>query len=430
MTFNTLNLQKINWNRPLFPLFPLFLFFLLAALTACAPSSQKAEPRAAVELGVEVLLENPSFTLGNKRVGLLTHAAGIDSRLRSSVDRFFETKSIRLVALFSPEHGIRGSAAAGEKVSGGVDTITGLPLRSLYGQTKKPTPDMLADVDVIVVDLQDIGSRSYTYISTLYYLMEAAAENKKQVVVCDRPNPLGGMVIDGPVLDPAFKSFIGVAPIPVVHGMTIGELAWMFNDEFGIHCDLKVIPMRGWKRSMTFRQTGLFWVPPSPHIPTPETVFFYPITGLIGEMGTMSEGVGTPMPFQILGAPWMDGRKLSAAIPPLRGVAFRPITVKPFYFRFTGEDVNGVQIYVTEPLRYRPVETAIQLLCAVRDLWPDKLAWNPPGQPDVLKNVDSAWGTDSVRTQIAQGRGAEDIIKSYQAGLRDFSKRRVHYVMY
>ncbi len=376
------------------------------------------------------MLESPQAALGGKRVGLLTHAAGITRDLRSTVDVFRANPDIHLVALYSPEHGIRGSEAAGQKVEGGRDPITELPLYSLYGKTKKPTPEMLADIDVLVVDLQDIGSRSYTYISTLYYAMEAAAENHKQVVVCDRPNPMGGIVVDGPVLDPAFKSFIGVAPIPVVHGMTIGELAWFFNKEFKIGCDLKVIPMRGWRRSMVFRETGLFWVPPSPHIPTPETVLLYPVAGLIGEMGTLSEGVGTPMPFSLVGATWMDGRALAAALPKIPGVAFRPLTVKPFYFRNVGEEVHGVQIYVTDPRHFRPVETSIHLLVQIHKLWPQNFQWCPPNQPDILKNVDAAWGTDRIRKMIDEGRPADEIIASYQTDLKNFRRTRETYKMY
>jgi len=383
-----------------------------------------------VQLGIEVLLENPKLVLQDQRVGLLTHAAGVDKDLRASVDLMANHADVRLRALFSPEHGIRGSAAAGEKITGETEPVTGLPVRSLYGKTKKPTPEMLADVDVLVIDLQDIGSRSYTYISTLYYTMQAAAENGKRVIVCDRPNPMGGRTVDGPILEPAFRSFIGVAPIPVVHGMTIGELAWYFNQEQNIACNLTVIPMRGWKRTMLFPATGLYWVPTSPHIPTPESALLYPITGLIGEMGTLSEGVGTPMPFHLVGAPWMDGRKLRDALPSLPGVAFRPLTVKPFYFRYAGEEVHGVQIFVHDPLRYRPVHTAIHLLCQIRALWPDQLKWHPADRPDQLQNVDSAWGNDRIRRMIADGRPAEEVISTYQDDLKQFLNRRKKYLMY
>lgn len=381
-------------------------------------------------LGIEVLANDPKPFLKDGRVGLVTHAAAIDQSLRSSVDILFADKSVKLTALFSPEHGIRGSASAGEKVEGGRDPVTSLPVRSLYGKTKKPTAEMLADVDVIVVDLQDIGSRSYTYISTLYYVMEAAAENKRRVVVCDRPNPTGGAVIDGPILEPAFKSFIGIAPIPVVHGMTIGELAEFFNRELGIGCDLQVVTMRGWRHGMPFRMTGLFWAPPSPHIPTDETALYYPITGLIGEMGTLSEGVGTPMPFRLLGAPWMDGRQLAQSLPPVPGIAFRPITVKPYYFRFIGEEVHGVQLYVTDPQTYRPVEAAVHLLCQIRRLWPAHLRWHPEGNPDQRKNVDSAWGTDRIRTMIDAGEPAEKIIATWQPALQEFRTIRARHLLY
>lgn len=399
-------------------------------ITACGRPAPVGERSAAVTPGIEVLLENPHLALGDRRVGLLTHAAAISRDIKSSVDLVQAHKEVRLTALFSPEHGIRGSAAAGEGVSGGRDPVSGLPVHSLYGKTKKPTPEMLSDIDVLVVDLQDIGSRSYTYISTLYYAMESAAENKKKIVVCDRPNPMGGTVVDGPVLDLAFRSFIGVAEIPVVHGMTIGELAWLFNQEFKIGCDLTVIPMRGWKRLMFFRETGLYWAPPSPHIPTPENALLYPITGLIGEMGTISEGVGTPMPFHLVGAPWMDGRLLAESLPKLRGVAFRPLTVKPFYFRNAGQEVHGVQIYVTDSRRYRPVETSIHILTQIRKLWPREFRWHPPDHPEQLKNVDAAWGTDRIRKWIDEGRPADEIVKSYQDDLRKFRAVRNKYLLY
>ncbi|MBI4179591.1 DUF1343 domain-containing protein [bacterium] len=400
---------------------------LLTALAGCGSPSRAPEP---VRLGIDVLMENPRITLGDRKVGLLTHSAAIDRELRASVDRLSGHPDVRLAALFSPEHGMRGSAHAGEKVDGEKDPVTGLPVHSLYGKTKKPTPEMLSDIDVLVVDLQDIGSRSYTYISTLYYAMEAAAENGKAVIVLDRPNPMGGLVVDGPVLDPKFKSFIGVAPIPVVHGMTIGELAWLFNAEFGIHADLRVIEMRGWKRTMAFRETGLYWAPPSPHIPTPETVFYYPITGLIGEMGTLSEGVGTPMPFHLVGAPWMDGQKLAAALPPLRGCAFRPITVKPFYARYAGENVHGVQIFVTQPMYYRPVEISVYLLHHIRNLWPDQFRWYPPDEPARLENVDRAWGTDFVRKWLDEGKTPDRIISEWRQGLKKFLAVRQKHLIY
>lgn len=407
------------------------VFVILALFcSACGRCVLNEDRNVPVQPGIEILLENPKPVIGGKRVGLLTHAAGVNRHLQSTVDSVRANPDIRLVSLFSPEHGIRGSAVAGEAVGSGRDPLTGLPVHSLYGKTKKPSPEMLSDIDLLVVDLQDIGSRSYTYISTLYYAMEAAAENGKGVVVCDRPNPMGGLVVDGPVLDTAFRSFIGIAPIPVVHGMTIGELARLFNEEYRIGCGLTVVPMRGWKRSMLFRETGLFWVPPSPHIPTPESALLYPVTGLIGEMGTLSEGVGTPMPFHLVGATWMDGRTLLRVLPDVRGVAFRPLTVKPFYFRNAGEEVHGLQIYVTDHRIYKPVETSIHLLVQIRRLWPDQFQWHPQDRPEQLRNVDSAWGTDRIRRMIDEGRPADEIIASYRPELDGFAAIRKKYLLY
>lgn len=404
---------------------------LLAALIAsgCGRTVEPVKPER-VRTGLEVLISERAGAYKGQRAGLLTHPAGVDFDLRSSIDLLRAQPDIRLVALFSPEHGIRGVEAAGEKVDGGVDSVSGLPVRSLYGKTRKPTRDMLADIDVLFVDLQDIGSRSYTYISTLYHVMEAAAEYGKKVVVLDRPNPLGGEIIDGPVLDPAVKSFIGIAPIPVVHGMTIGELALLFDEEFGIHCGVEVVPMKGWRRGMRFRETGLPWVPTSPHIPTEETPLYYPVTGMLGEMGTLYNGVGMPQPFRHAGAPWMDGQKFISALPPLPGVKFRPLTVKPFYFTFQGQTVHGAEILIHDPKQYRPVEAALHILWTIHHLWPADFRWHPVDKPELLRMVDSAWGTADVRKMIDSGAPAEAIIASWQPGLNKFKRQREKYLIY
>lgn len=314
-----------------------------------------------VKTGLEALRLSGFEALRGKRVGLVTNPTGVDARLLSTVDILdsaARTGTFKLAALYGPEHGVRGSAAAGEKVASGNDPRTGVRVFSLYGVTRKPTPQMLEGIDVLVFDIQDIGTRSYTYISTLGRVMEAAAENGVAVVVLDRPNPQGGLRVEGcEKIAPGFASFVSAYPVPYVHGMTVGELARLLNGERmlgnGVQCDLLVIPMEGWRREMVWRDCGLPWVPSSPHIPTPESAFYYPATGTAGELGTLNIGVGYTLPFQTLAAPWIkDAEKLAErlnALPELKGFRFRPIHYKPFYG--SGKDVeqHGVQIYLADP---------------------------------------------------------------------------------
>ena len=272
----------------------LLVTILMLALSAFPAEKEvfahKKNKNNRVTPGVEVLLDDQKELLKGKKVGLITNPTGIDSKMNSIVDLLDEDPDIELTALFGPEHGVRGDAQAGAYVESYIDEKTGLPVYSLYGQTKKPTPEMLENVEVLVFDIQDVGTRHYTYIYTMAYAMEAAKENNIPIVVLDRPNPLGGLSVDGPVLEPEFSSFIGMYPIPTKHGMTAGELAFFFNEEFNIGADLKVVKMKGWKRSMDYDDTGLPFVLPSPNIPTVSTTFVYPATGLI-EGTNLSEGL-------------------------------------------------------------------------------------------------------------------------------------------
>jgi len=292
-----------------------------------APSPCVHEKKATVTLGVENFLQNYKHLVKGKRVGLLTNPSGVNSRLQSTADLFAADPDIHLTALFGPEHGIRGAIYAGEKVADEVDPHTGVPVFSLYGKHRKPTKNMLDSVDVIFVDIQDIGLRGYTYIYTMAKVMEAAAEFDKEVIILDRPDPIGGEKVEGNLVEPGFESFVGMFPIPYRYGMTIGELARLFNNEFGIHCKLQVIPMKGWKRSMLWKDTGLLWVPTSPHVPHWETVLYMGATGTFGELHVLSEGVGYTSPFEIVGAPWVDGYQFAEALNALHlpGVIFRPL---------------------------------------------------------------------------------------------------------
>ncbi|MDZ7271280.1 MAG: DUF1343 domain-containing protein [candidate division KSB1 bacterium] len=382
-----------------------------------------------VKPGVEVLIEKRQELLRGRRVGLITNPTGVTSDLRSTIDVLNQLPGVKLVALFGPEHGVRGDVFAGEHVGDFVDARTGLPVYSLYGRRSKPTPEMLADVDVLVYDVQDIGSRTYTYIYTMASCMEAAAERGIPFVVLDRPNPLGGLLVEGPVLEHGFESGIGRYPIPYVYGLTVGELAMLFNKEFGINCQLTVVPMEGWRRAMLFADTGLPWVPTSPHIPHAETAIFYPATGCLGELG-VCEGVGYTLPFELVGDEWTDGQALADHLNQLGlpGVVFRPQYFRPYYFRYKDKQLHGVQIHLTDPRAFRPMATQMHILAALRALYPQvDLFARDRYRPE---SFDRAMGTDAVRKALAAGQGAEEIMRAWQPPLERFMKVRERYLLY
>lgn len=331
-----------------------------------------------VKPGVDVLRGRGFDILKGKRVGLITNPTGVSADVEQTVDILYRAGGVKLVALFAPEHGVRGDVEAGKEVNGFNDSRTGLPVYSLYGRTRKPTRDMLRGIDVLVYDIQDIGVRSYTYISTLGLAMEAAAENNVTFVVLDRPNPLTGTRVEGTMLDPLFKSFIGAYQIPYVYGMTAGELAEMINMEGwlerGVKCNLIVVPMEGWKRSMWWDETGLVWVPTSPHIPHATTPMFYVMTGLLGELGTANQGVGYTLPFELVGASWVDGEKLTKYLNLARlgGVEFRPIAYRPFYFDTAGSRFLGVQIHVRDREKLSMTAVQVSILDALHRLFPER----------------------------------------------------------
>ncbi|WP_346353183.1 DUF1343 domain-containing protein [Azotosporobacter soli] len=323
-----------------------------------------APEKTVVRLGIDNLDQYLPLFAG-KRVGLITNATGMTSDYKSSVEVL--AAKTNLTTLYSPEHGLWGDRPAGEAVGSYTDLRSGLPVYSLYGDTKKPSAAMLADIDVLAFDIQDVGSRSYTYIYTMAYAMESCREQGKTFVVFDRPNPAGGMV-EGPVLKPGFTSFIGMYPIPIRHGMTVGELARLFNESFGIHCKLEVVPMTGWRRSMLFADTGLPWIMTSPNIPTPDSALVYSGTGLFG--GTnVSEGVGTTRPFELVGAPWLRADSLADDMnaKKLPGVHFRAAYFVPRFGLYQGEVCGGVQIHVTDAKKYRALETALTLLYQIKE---------------------------------------------------------------
>ncbi|MFP3888105.1 DUF1343 domain-containing protein [Priestia filamentosa] len=401
-------------------LLALFLLVFSSWNTAEAKPRQKN-----VELGVETLFREHKDLLKGKRVGLITNPTGVDSELRSSVDLFAEDPDIELTALYGPEHGVRGDAQAGDKVDYYIDEKTGLPVYSLYGDTRKPTPEMLKNVDILVFDIQDVGARFYTYIYTMAYAMEAAKEKGIPFVVLDRPNPLGGEVVEGPVLEEEYSSFVGKYPIPLRHGMTVGELAQLFNEEFGIGADLTVVKMKKWKRSFDYDETNLPFVMPSPNMPTLETAFVYPGTGLI-EGTNVSEGRGTTKPFELLGAPFINGTELSEKLNNLHldGVKFRAASFTPSFSKHSGQLSHGVQVYVTDREKYKSVETGLYIVKTIHDLYGEEFSFNKSGNFDLL--IGNSW----VREELEKGTNVEDIIAKWQRDTKAFKKIRKQYLLY
>ncbi|HVN69772.1 MAG TPA: DUF1343 domain-containing protein, partial [Candidatus Binatia bacterium] len=331
---------------------------------------------------------------------------------------------IRIKAIYSPEHGFRGDRGAGAAVASYVDPQTHLPVYSLYGASRHPSAAMLDGVDVLLFDIQDVGSRAYTYVSTMAYAMQGARTYGKEFWVLDRPNPIGGAV-EGPVLEPAYESFIGLYPIPMRHGMTVGELATLFNQRFGIGAKLRVVRMTGWQRSMIWPDTGLQWVPTSPNIPDWRTTFVYVGTGLIDNAG-INNGSGYTKPFFLAGAPGIDGTKLAARLNArnLPGVWFRPAAWTPYVGFWKDRELTGVELIVFEPRRFVAIRTAVEILVAVRDLFPHAIAI-----PDVAA-LDRDWGTDSLRRALLAGKSADAIVAQWAARVSDFESLRRPFLLY
>lgn len=353
-----------------------FLSFLIFFLFSCHFVSAETETQK-VLVGLDTLFtkENVPLLTG-KRIGLITNHTAVNKELRTARDLLKAnalTYGYRLTALFAPEHGISGVFYAEDNVGDEIDP-DGIPIYSLHGKTQRPTGKMLSHVDLLIYDIQDIGARSYTYITTLFYAMEEAAKHGIPVVVLDRPNPINGLTIDGPMLEEHWRSTVGYINVPYCHGMTVGELAQFFNGEYKIKCQLRVIPMQGWKRRMTFQDTGLSWIPTSPQIPESSTPYYYPITGMLGELQMISIGVGYTLPFKVVGAPWIDAQKFAQTLNAQKfpGVHFLPFYFRPFYGRFAHEGCQGVQIIVTDPHKYKPVGTQYLIIGMLKRLYPSQ----------------------------------------------------------
>ncbi len=403
-----------------------------------------------MKLGVEILFESRLDLVRGRRVGLITNPSGVDRGLRSIVERFSAHPEVELVALYGPEHGVRGDAQAGELVPYYVDAHFELPVFSLYGQRQQPPPDLLAKIDahmrsfdtqptgktmepgmmdaidVLVFDIQDIGTRVYTFVATMAYAMQAAAEAGVPFIVLDRPNPINGVAMEGPVLDyPTFSSFIGLYPVPLRHGMTAGELARLFNtDLLPKPSDLTVVPMEGWRRTDWFDDTGLPWVMPSPNMPSLDCATVYPGQVLL-EGTTLSEGRGTTRPFELFGAPWIDGfvlaRELNAR--GLPGVLFREAWFTPTFSKFSGQRCGGCQMHVTDRNSFRPVFTTLAVLEMVRRIHPSHLELH-------ADYFDRVMGTDRVRIDFEAGQSAESIANSWTSSLAGFGEDRSRYLIY
>jgi len=381
----------------------------------------------AVKVGLEVLLEEGFERLRGERVGIVTNHTGVTRGFRHLVDLALE-HGVEVAALFAPEHGIRGDLPPGSRVEDGVDPATGLPVYSLYGVRLKPPAEVLSELDAVVYDIQDVGARFYTYISTLYYVLEAAGEAGTRVVVLDRPNPVTGVAVEGPVLDPQLRSFVGVWPLPIRHGLTVGELACLLNEEAGLGAELEVVEMRGWARSMWFEETGLPWVPPSPNMPTPGTALVYPGTCLL-EGTNVSEGRGTTKPFELVGAPWLDERALIEELEtlPLRGVALRPATFVPMWGKYAGEVCRGVQVYVTDRRSFEPVKFGLLLVWALRRLHPRDFRFLGS---EGSYHFDLLVGRREARQLIERGCEPEELLGLAQLGLSEYERRRQRFLRY
>jgi len=420
----------------------------------CKGSNSKSavvfHPKNQVKPGVEVFLENHLNLVEGKRVGLITNPTGVDSNLQNIIDIFFQNPKIILIALYGPEHGVRGNAQAGEYVPFYIDKKYNIPVFSLYGQSMKPdagmikdidsymrsfdtveagkTPDRetMKDLDVMIFDIQDVGTRIYTYIATMAYCMEACAEAGVDFIVLDRPNPINGIDIEGPLIEyPEQSSFVGVYPIPVRHGMTAGELAMLFNGEFfKKKVGLMVIHMQGWGRRMWYDETSLPWVIPSPNMPTLDTATVYP--GQVFLEGTnISEGRGTTKPFEIFGAPWIDGYEFTKALNALElpGIKFREVWFTPTFSKYKGEACGGAQIHVLKKSAYKPFTTTLYLIKIAMAMYPKDFQFHKD-------YFDKIMGTKNIRESLEQNEDIEKICETYQQDLIEFRKLREKYLIY
>ena len=386
---------------------------------------------AQVKTGLEVLRERNFDVLQGKRVGLCTNPTGVDRNLVSTIDILWEAENVNLVALYGPEHGVRGNIYAGDHVDNEVDPKTGLKMYSLYGKTSKPTKEMMDEVDVLVYDIQDIGCRSYTYISTMGNLMEACQEYGKELVVLDRPNPLGGEKIEGCLVEAGFESFVSRFAIPYLYGQTPGELALYLNAKAEKPCQLTVVEMQGWRRDMTWEDTGLEWIVASPHVPQGKTAIYYPVTGIFGEFGYINIGVGYTLPFEVMGAPWVNADSLAGALNALQlpGVVFRPLHFKPYYSVFKGENIQGVQVHITDYEKAALSEIQFYVVQEMMRLWPEK-DWFALCDQKRFGMFNKVCGTDQIRELFGKRYQWEDAKAYWDKDVEAYREASSKYYLY
>ncbi|HEY8203709.1 MAG TPA: DUF1343 domain-containing protein [Pyrinomonadaceae bacterium] len=390
--------------------------------------------RHQIKLGLERLLDERIDVLDGARVGLVCNQASVDHDFHHAADLCYAHPKIELTALFGPQHGIRGDVQDNMIETGhAIDRRTGVPIYSLYSETREPTEEMLRDVDTVVVDLQGVGCRIYTFAYTMANCMRAAKRLGKSVVVCDRPNPIGGDAVAGNLLERGHESFVGQFPIPTRHGMTIGELARLFNDEFDIGCELDVIELKGWSRERWYDQTDGPWVLPSPNIPSVEAATVFP--GTVHLEGTqMSEGRGTTRPFEIVGAPYVDADRFPGALAKMNlpGVVFRACVFMPTFQKHAGQPCGGVQIHVTDRNSFEPVSTGVAIVKTAHQLYPEDFRWKePPYEYEYERNpFDVIAGTTRLRAQIEAGESLDAITESWRPGIEEFRRLREAYLLY
>ncbi len=411
-----------------------FLFYTLFGIISLSFLSQMNKKETeTVKTGADVLLSERLDLVKGKTLGIITNQTALLSNGTHLVDTLFHTKGVKIKALFGPEHGIRGKAPAGKKVTNVHDSATGIPVYSLYGKIRKPTKEMLQGIDLLVFDIQDIGARYYTYISTLFYAIESAAENKIPIIVLDRPNPISGSKVDGPIVKKGFFSFVGIAPVPIIHGMTIGELAQLFNSEFlpdTLKADLKIVKLKNWNRKEYYDETGLRWVSPSPNMTDLETAIVYPGMCLI-EGTNISEGRGTTKPFLQIGAPFVESKKLINALvkDSLKGIELSPVSFVPKDIphrainpKYKGEKCNGILLKVTNREKFQSLRFGIYVLYELHKLYPEKFK--------LKKWLDKLYGSDSLRKEIEKGSTPSEIFNSWENELKNFKQLRAKFLLY
>lgn len=404
------------------PTFALMTTFLVALIPREHAKAQSAEPNGPIVMtGIDVLRRDSFQPLKGQRVGLITNHTGLSRDGVSTVRLMSESKNVDLTVLFSPEHGFKGELDVA-KIGDATDQETGLKIYSLYGATRRPTPEMLKEIDTIVFDIQDIGARFYTYISTMGEAMRAADEHGKHFVVLDRPNPIGGLRVSGPMLDEGTESFVGFHSLPIRHGMTIGELARMFHRELGLSCPLQVVRCEGWRREMLWDETGLLWVNPSPNMRCLTQALLYPGIGML-ETTNLSVGRGTDTPFEIVGAPWIDPWKLSSALrgKNIPGATFIPIRFTPDSSRYKGESCGGINVVITNRSKFDPLRLGVGLATSLQALFPDD--WNGDAAMRLL-------GNRQTLDAILSGKAADAVVKQAGEGIDDFLVRRDEFLIY